>query len=129
MDLYSELEKKVQAGQLTWHQILSEINQIKKQSNLPVIPVHPDSDELALDLLESHYPSAINLLIRKECYEKLKPASKRFAEVIFYLKNQFNSYNRDRAKKIGRKMGMKRKEILMAERELATYAREIACYE
>jgi hypothetical protein len=117
MNLFNQLQEKVLQGNLTYQQILLEIQSIKACSHLPEF-FKQEKDEVILENLEDQGPGALDILIKKDAWELLSEKTKKVAEIILNC----DTIDKRKIYKQLRDNGMKRAEILKVERELKKFS-------
>jgi hypothetical protein len=128
MDLYSILETKVNHGELTWNQILAEVNTIKKERNLKRVSdvslfECTDNEEEFRTMIHP-FPTPFQLTARKEILEQLSPSAKKIMDIISDDYYSGKSCNKDSWYKTARRE-LKTHQIVRAKKELGDVAKEI----
>jgi len=137
MELFVELEKKVNAGELEWSEILDVVNEVKKcvldhYYLVSALKEAPYSDTSVLESLPAHIPNAEDVLIRIELWEALSGDAKTIALLILGESESSPIYSKT-GKITKRKLqiflnhniGMSHKRICMAFDELRKYCNRI----
>lgn len=129
MSLYAALEMKVNQGELTWSQILSEVHAIKKERNpkslSEILSLESFRNEDELGIYPHRAANPFQLTARKEIIEKMSPPAKVIMDIISEDFNSGKSCTKASWYKSVRKH-MKRSQILKAKRELLKVARALS---